>query len=76
MSTRNDLIIMRAIAICYKPYLRKAEAMIYCSLASTQFLKKCNEFKVYKTKNGYYARTELDRMLNAEESPIEAEDGK
>lgn len=55
---------MKAIAICFKPFLKPEEALIYCNLGRTQFGKKCDEYGVYKNLSGYYAKTELDRMLS------------
>lgn len=63
MIKQNDLVTMRAIAICFKPYLKPEEALIYCNLGRTQFTKKCAEFNVYKNNNGYYNREELNKML-------------
>ncbi len=59
----EELIVMRAIAICFKPFLKPEEALIYCNLGRTQFAKKCEEFKVYKNENGYFTKEDLDRML-------------
>jgi hypothetical protein len=30
MIKRDELIAMRAIALCYKPFLKPEEALIYC----------------------------------------------
>jgi len=64
MIKRNDLIVMRAVAICFKPYLKPEEALIFCDLGRTQFAKKCEEFRVYKSNSGYYKREDLERMLS------------
>jgi hypothetical protein len=32
MMKYNDKAVMKAVAICYKPYLKPEEAMIYCNL--------------------------------------------
>ncbi len=64
MIKKNDIITMRAIALCFKPYLKPEEALIYANLGRTQFAKKCEEFGVYKNVNGYYKRDDLDRMLS------------
>lgn len=66
MIKHNDLIAMKAIAICFKPYLKPEEALIYCNLGRTQFAKKCTEFRVYKNNSGYYSREELNKMLAGE----------
>ena len=64
MIKQTEKILMRAIAICFKPYLKPEEAMIYCDLEKTQFAKKCEEFGIYKNNSGYFKREELDAMLS------------
>jgi hypothetical protein len=64
MIRHDELITMRAIAICFKPYLKPEEALIYTNLGRTQFGKKCDEYGIYKNESGYYKREELDRMLS------------
>lgn len=54
---------MRAIAICFKPFLKPEEAMIYCNLGRTQLAKKCEEAGVYKNGGGYYKKEDLDKMM-------------
>ena len=71
MIKRDELVVMRAIAICFKPYLKPEEALIYCNLGRTQFAKKCEEFGVYKTNNGYYSREDLDKIMSGALNPIE-----
>lgn len=63
MIKHDELIAMRAIAICFKPYLKPEEALIYTDLGRTQFAKKCDECGVYKNNMGYYKREDIDRML-------------
>ena len=63
MMKRNDLAVLKAVAICYKPYLKPAEAMLYCGLAHSQLAKRLTEYGVYKTDSGYYKREDLDRMM-------------
>jgi hypothetical protein len=70
MIKRDELIIMRAVALCFKPYLKPEEALIYCNLGRTQFAKKCEEFGIYKTQNGYYKREQIDSMLVGTGSPF------
>lgn len=36
---REEISIVKAIAICYKPYLKPEEAMVYCNLGHTQLAK-------------------------------------
>ncbi len=66
MIRQEELIVMRAIAICFKPFLKPEEALIYCNLGRTQFAKKCEEFKVYKNENGYFTKEDIDRMLSGD----------
>ena len=68
MIKRDELIAMRAIAICFKSFLKPEEALIYCNLGRTQFAKKCEEFGLYKNNAGYYKREEIDKMLSGEPS--------
>jgi hypothetical protein len=63
MIKHDELIIMRAVALCFKPYLKPEEALIYCNLGRTQFAKKCEEFAICKTQNGYYKREQIDSMM-------------
>ncbi|MGN6437263.1 MAG: hypothetical protein ACTHMM_12050 [Agriterribacter sp.] len=59
----DEVTIMKAIAICYKPYLKPEEAMIYCNLGHTQLSKRLAENGIYKTPSGYYKREDLDLMM-------------
>lgn len=70
MITQKELAVMRAVAICYKPYLKPEEAMIYCNLGRTQLAKKLEEFGVYKTESGYYKKIDLDSFLSGSPPPI------
>lgn len=70
MIKREEQIAMRAIAICFKPFLKPEEALIYCNLGRTQFAKKCEEFGIYKNEAGYFNREELNKMLSGEPSLI------
>ena len=63
MSKETESIIMKSIAICFKPFLKPEEAMIYCNLGNTQLNKRCAEFGIYKTPTGYYKRDDLDLIL-------------
>lgn len=66
MIKRDELLAMRAIALCFKPFLKPEEALIYSNLGRTQFAKKCEEFRVEKNVNGYYAKEDLDKMISGE----------
>ncbi|PUZ21626.1 hypothetical protein GA0116948_11030 [Chitinophaga costaii] len=65
MIKRDDLVIMRAVALCYKPFLKIEEALIYTNLGRTQFSIRCEEACVYKNEAGYFKREELDLMMQA-----------
>lgn len=60
----TEKTLIRAITICFKPYLKPEEAMIYCNLEKTQFAKKCEEYGIYKNNSGYFKKEELDTMLS------------
>ena len=64
MMKYNDETVMKAIAICFKPYLKPEEAMIYCNLGRTQLAKKCEEYGIFKNRNGYFKKEELDLILS------------
>ena len=71
MVKQYEKTVMKAVALCYKPFLKPEEAMIYCNLGRTQLAKKCEEFCVYKNNSGYFKREELDRMMSGLPSPLE-----
>ena len=71
MVKRDERAIIKAIAICYKPFLKPEEAMIYCNLGRTQLAKKCEDYGVYKNASGYFKKEDLDRMLSGAPSLIE-----
>lgn len=71
MVKRNDVIVMKAVALCFKPFLKPEEAMIYCNLGRTQLSKKCDDYGIFKNPSGYYSREELDKMLSGKPSLIE-----
>lgn len=66
MIRKQDIVVMKAVALCFKPFLKPEEAHIYCDLGRTQFAKKCEEFGVYKNRNGYFKKDDLDQMLKGE----------
>ncbi len=39
MMKYNDSAVIKAVAICFKPYLKPEEAMVYCNLGRTQLTK-------------------------------------
>jgi hypothetical protein len=61
---REDILTMKAIAICFKPYLKPHEAMIYCGLEHTAFAERSKAFGVYKNESGYFKRADLDLMMS------------
>jgi len=67
----NDKLVMKAIALCFKPYLKPEEALIYCNLGRTQLSLKCEEYGIYRNASGYYNREDLNRMLSGAPSVIE-----
>ena len=70
MATSDEKILMKAVAICFKPYLKPEEAQIYCNLGRTQLAKCCEEHLVFKNVSGYYKREELDRMMSGQALPL------
>ena len=71
MIKKDELIAMRAIAICFKPFLKPEEAYIYTNLGHTQFTKKCEEYGIYKNNSGYFKKEDLDKMLSGKStSPV------
>jgi hypothetical protein len=71
MLKKQEIAVMKAVALCFKPYLKPEEAMIYCNLGRTQLSKKCDEFGVYKNNSGYFKREDLDRMMSGISSVLE-----
>lgn len=71
MMKRDEIMVMRAVALCYKPYLKPEEALIYCNLGRTQFAKKTEAFGIFKNNSGYFKREDLDSMLAGGPSIIE-----
>ncbi|GEP97762.1 hypothetical protein [Chitinophaga cymbidii] len=68
---RDEIAVMKAVALCYKPFLKPAEAMIYCNLEHTQLAKKLQEYGIYKSVSGYYKREDLDLMMSGGHSRIQ-----
>ncbi len=64
MVKREEYIVLKAIALCFKPFLKPEEALIYCNLGRTQFAKNCENFGVHKTNSGYFKKEDLDNMLS------------
>lgn len=76
MVRKEELAVMRAVALCFKPFLKPEEAQIYCNLGRTQFGKKCEEFGIVKNDSGYYRREDLDRIMSGIPSLFAAAAGK
>lgn len=70
MMNKDEVVVMRAIALCFKPYLKPEEACIYTNLARTQLSKRCDEYGIYKSSTGYYKREELDKLMAGEFSAL------
>lgn len=66
MTKMYKLYFMKAVALCFKTWLKPDEAMIYCNLNRTQLLNKCRSFGIHKNNSGYFNRQELDRMLSGD----------
>lgn len=64
MVKSEQYIVLKAISLCFKPFLKPEEALIYCNLGRTQFAKNCEIFGVYKSITGYFKKEDLDRMLS------------
>lgn len=60
----EELSVLKAVSICFKPFLKPEEAMIYCNLGHTQLNKRLGDFGIYKNSSGYYKRQDLDRMMS------------
>ncbi|MDQ6902360.1 MAG: hypothetical protein M3139_05020 [Bacteroidota bacterium] len=71
MMKYNDETVLKAIAICFKPYLKPEEAMIYCNLGRTQLTKKCEQYGIFKNINGYYRKEDLDLVLSGSPTKYE-----
>jgi hypothetical protein len=71
MMKNNEMAVMRAVALCFKPYLKPEEAMIYCNLSRTRLALKCEEYGVYKNASGYYKKEDLDLILSVASTKIE-----
>ncbi|MEX6689252.1 hypothetical protein QTN47_17210 [Danxiaibacter flavus] len=67
----NETTVMKAIALCHKEWLKPEEAQIYTNLKRTQLARKCEEYGIYKNRNGYYKRSELDKILSGAPTNIE-----
>ncbi|TXJ29892.1 MAG: hypothetical protein E6Q24_01385 [Chitinophagaceae bacterium] len=68
----DEKVIMKAIAICFKPFLKPEEALIYCNLERTQFSKKCEELGVFKNDGGYFSKEDLDLICRGGPSKYQA----
>ncbi|KAA2242861.1 hypothetical protein F0L74_10050 [Chitinophaga agrisoli] len=67
---KEEKTMMKAIALCFKPYLKPEEAYIYTNLERTRFQKKCEEFGIHKNAAGYFKRDDLDDMMSGKPSRI------
>ena len=64
LSKETETIIMKAIALCFKPYLKPEEAMIYTNLGRTRLPTKCEEYSIFKNDGDYYKKEDLDLIFN------------
>ncbi|MFB6456957.1 hypothetical protein ACE38W_16920 [Chitinophaga sp. Hz27] len=60
----DEKITMKAIALCFKPFLKPEEALIYTNLERTALAKRCEEAGIYKNDAGYFKKEDLDRMMS------------
>jgi hypothetical protein len=60
---QEDILVLKAVALCYKPFLKPWEAMVYCNLKHSQLARRLEDFGIYKTPTGYYKREDLDLMM-------------
>ena len=67
MIKKSDLAVIKAVALCFKPYLKPEEAMIYCNLEHSHFARRCEEYGIYKNNSGYFKRSDLDKIMSGEE---------
>lgn len=70
MINQEENTVMRAIVLCFKPFLKPEEALIYCNLGRTQFAKNCEEHLVFKNGAGYFKRDDLDKMMSGEQASV------
>ena len=68
--TKEEMLAMKAIALCFKPFLKPEEAQIYTNLGRTQLLKKCEEYGIFKNDSGYYEREALNLIMSGEPTLI------
>ena len=66
MIKKDNKSVMKAVSICFKPFLKPEEAMIYCNLERTRMAMRLQEYGIYKTASGYYRKEDLDRYLSGE----------
>jgi len=67
MIKKDQEIVMKAVAICFKPFLKVEEALIYCNLGRTQFLKRSKEEGIFKNAAGYYKKADLDILCGSKQ---------
>lgn len=70
MIKKEEIAVMKAVSICFKPFLKPEEALIYCNLGRTQFAKKCEEHFIFKSTSGYYKKEDLDKMMAGEQVSV------
>lgn len=64
MMKSEETILMRAVALCFKPFLKPEEALIYTNLGRTQFNKRCHEMGIFKNAGGYFKKDDLDKICS------------
>lgn len=66
MIRKENTLVMKAVALCFKPRLKPEEALIYCNLGRTQFAKRCEEEGITKNSKGYFEREDLDKITGGQ----------
>jgi hypothetical protein len=60
----DEKIVIKAIALCFKEWLKPEEAHIYTNLERTGLAARCKEYGIKPNRNGYYWKTDLDLILS------------
>lgn len=72
----EEKLVMKAIALCFKEWLKPEEAFIYTNLERTALAKRCKEYGIKTNRNGYYSKMELDLILSGAPTKYELASGK
>ena len=72
----DEKVVLKAIALCFKEWLKPEEAMILLNLKRTQLAIKCKEYGIFTNRNGYYSRKELDMIISGAPTKYEIQSRK